>query len=93
MHYFPSQHFFDLEEIIFENFIVSENNIISVELAKVLGYLLKFGAIQGRHRLGKRRDSSISSIMVYSSSLLCQLHEFNGLCKWQVLVGLMNHVS
>jgi hypothetical protein len=43
-----------LEEIIFENFIVSENNIISVELAKILGYLLKFGAIQGKHRLGKR---------------------------------------
>jgi hypothetical protein len=53
-----------LEEIIFENFIVSENNIISVELAKVLGYLLKFGAIQGRHRLEKRRDSNISSIVV-----------------------------
>jgi len=28
-----------LEEIIFENFNISENNIISVELAKVLGYL------------------------------------------------------
>jgi hypothetical protein len=27
-----------LEEIIFENFNISENNIISVELAKVLGY-------------------------------------------------------
>jgi hypothetical protein len=31
--------FFDLEEIIFENFKISENNIYSVELAKVLGYL------------------------------------------------------
>jgi hypothetical protein len=30
--------FCDLEEIIFENFNISENNIISVELAKVLGY-------------------------------------------------------
>jgi hypothetical protein len=30
--------FFDLEEIIFENFNISENNIISVDLAKVLGY-------------------------------------------------------
>jgi hypothetical protein len=29
---------FDLEQIIFENFNISENNIISVELAKVLGY-------------------------------------------------------
>jgi hypothetical protein len=28
-----------LEEIIFENFNISENNIISVELAKVLRYL------------------------------------------------------
>jgi len=28
--------FFDLEEIIFENFNIFENNIISVELAKVL---------------------------------------------------------
>jgi len=27
--------FFDLEEIIFENFNISENNIITVELAKV----------------------------------------------------------
>jgi hypothetical protein len=27
-----------LEEIIFENFNISENNIISVELAKVLRY-------------------------------------------------------
>jgi hypothetical protein len=31
--------FFDLEEIIFENSNISENNIISVGLAKVLGYL------------------------------------------------------
>jgi hypothetical protein len=32
--------FFDLEEIIFENFNISENNIISVKLAKVLlGYV------------------------------------------------------
>jgi len=28
---------FDLEEIIFENFNIFENNLISVELAKVLG--------------------------------------------------------
>jgi hypothetical protein len=28
---------FYLEEIIFENFNIPENNIISVELAKVLG--------------------------------------------------------
>jgi hypothetical protein len=28
--------FFDLEEIIFKNFNISENNIISAELAKVL---------------------------------------------------------
>jgi hypothetical protein len=28
IHYFPSQYFFDLEEIIFENFqIIFENNI------------------------------------------------------------------
>jgi DNA-directed RNA polymerase subunit N (RpoN/RPB10) len=27
-----------LEEIIFENFNIAENNIISVELAKELGY-------------------------------------------------------
>ncbi len=32
--------FFDFEKIIFENFNISENNIISVQLAKVLlGYL------------------------------------------------------
>jgi hypothetical protein len=30
--------FFDLEEIVFENFNIFENNIISVKLAKVLGY-------------------------------------------------------
>jgi len=29
-----------LEEIIFENFKISENNIIGVELAKVLGYTM-----------------------------------------------------
>jgi hypothetical protein len=29
--------FCDLEEIIFENFNISENNIINLELAKVLG--------------------------------------------------------
>jgi hypothetical protein len=29
--------FFDLEEIKIENFTISENNIIIVELAKVLG--------------------------------------------------------
>jgi hypothetical protein len=28
--YYPSQYFFDLEEIIFENFNISKNNIISV---------------------------------------------------------------
>jgi len=32
--------FSDLEEIKFENFNISENNIISVQLAKVLGYLV-----------------------------------------------------
>jgi len=37
IHYYPSQYFFDLEEIIFEIFNISESNIISVELAKVLG--------------------------------------------------------
>ncbi len=43
-HYFPSQYFFDLKEIIFEN------NIISVELAKVLGYpLYKLGVLIGWH--------------------------------------------
>jgi hypothetical protein len=30
--------YFNLEEIIFENFNISENNIISVKLANVLGY-------------------------------------------------------
>jgi hypothetical protein len=41
IHNFPSHYFhlfyfnFDLEEIIFENFNISENNIISVQLAKV----------------------------------------------------------
>jgi hypothetical protein len=34
--------FFDLEEIKFENFNISENNIISVEPAKVLRYTLNF---------------------------------------------------
>ncbi len=38
IHYSLSQYFFDLGEIIFENFNIFENNIISVELAKVLGY-------------------------------------------------------
>ncbi len=38
IHYFSSQYFFDLEGIVYENFNISENNIISVELAKVLGY-------------------------------------------------------
>jgi hypothetical protein len=37
IHYYLSQILFDLEEIIFENFNIFENNIISVELAKVLG--------------------------------------------------------
>jgi hypothetical protein len=37
IHYFSfTTIFFDLEEIVFENFKISENNIISVELAKVL---------------------------------------------------------
>ncbi len=35
IHYFPSQYFFDLEDIIFEIFNNFENNMISVELAKV----------------------------------------------------------
>jgi hypothetical protein len=32
--------FFDLEKITFEIFNISENNLISVELAKVLGYMI-----------------------------------------------------
>jgi hypothetical protein len=36
VHYFSFPIFFDLKEIQFENFNISENNIISVELAKVL---------------------------------------------------------
>jgi hypothetical protein len=37
-HYYPSQiYFLDLEEIFFENFNISENNIINVELARVSG--------------------------------------------------------
>jgi hypothetical protein len=39
IHYFPSQYFFDLEAISFEDFNISENNIISVKLAKVLRVL------------------------------------------------------
>jgi hypothetical protein len=39
IHYFPSQFFFNLEEILFENYFnISENNMISVELAKLLRY-------------------------------------------------------
>jgi hypothetical protein len=36
IHYYRSQYFlfFDLEDVIFENFNISENNIISVALAK-----------------------------------------------------------
>ncbi len=34
-----------MEEINFENFNISENNIISVELAKVLRYLLLFSLV------------------------------------------------
>jgi hypothetical protein len=34
IHYFLSQYFFDLEEIILENLNISENNIISVELGQ-----------------------------------------------------------
>ncbi len=37
--YYPSQFIFYLEEIIFENFNNSEDDIISVELAKALGYI------------------------------------------------------
>jgi hypothetical protein len=37
IHYFSFTIVFDLEEIIFENIKISENNIISVELAKVVG--------------------------------------------------------
>jgi hypothetical protein len=33
--------FFDLEEVIFEIFNIFENNIISVELANILGYICK----------------------------------------------------
>ncbi len=37
---FINKFFFDLEEIIFEIFNISENNIISVELAQgTLGYV------------------------------------------------------
>ncbi len=42
IHYYRSQYFlfFDLEDVIFENFNISENNIISVTLAKVLRYII-----------------------------------------------------
>jgi len=38
---FPSKIVFELEEIKFENFSIFENNIISVELVKVLRYPLQ----------------------------------------------------
>jgi hypothetical protein len=38
IHYYTSQFFLIWKKIIFENFIISENNRISVELAKVLWY-------------------------------------------------------
>jgi hypothetical protein len=55
--------------------------------------LLKFGAIQGRHQLIKSKIVVFQASWFTPSSSLCQRHEFNGLCKWQVLFGLMNHVS
>jgi hypothetical protein len=35
---FPSQYFLIWKGIIFENFNIYENNIMNLELAKVLGY-------------------------------------------------------
>jgi hypothetical protein len=45
---------FDLEEIIFENFNISENNIISVKLAKVLRYC----PAKPRWEIGRTSSSS-----------------------------------
>jgi hypothetical protein len=43
IHYYPSQKFLDEVEISYENFNIFENNIINVELAKVLGgYITTF---------------------------------------------------
>jgi hypothetical protein len=37
IHYCPSQYFLIWKKLLFENLNISDNNIISVELAKVLG--------------------------------------------------------
>jgi len=51
--------FFDLEDIIFENFKVSENNIISDELGKVLRYC----CVHGQSLYGKCKESVKSQIV------------------------------
>jgi len=54
-----------LEEIIFENFNISENNIISIELGRVLRYLLLFSLVcpcwPGPSFSHKRKDLVIQS--------------------------------
>jgi hypothetical protein len=51
-----------LEEIIFEIFNISENNIISVELAKVLGYGMDKKGKKGRKK--GRKEGRGSSILI-----------------------------
>jgi hypothetical protein len=48
-----------LEKIIFENFKISENNIISVELAKVLGYMILITRIfhGGKNQKNKKKKT------------------------------------
>jgi hypothetical protein len=55
----------DLEEIKFENFNISENNIISVELAKVLRYLVwrvRIGQLQFQLMKIEMKPCSITGI-------------------------------
>jgi hypothetical protein len=66
--------FFDVEKIIFENFNNFENNIISVELAKVLGYQVDMKHI----KYPFQRSANHRDHVLYCGFLACQIFKILG---------------
>jgi hypothetical protein len=65
-----------LEKIIFENFNISENNIISVELAKVLRaspMVLSMGLQTGKLLAKKSKCARLAQEIGFSAPYACNL--------------------
>ncbi len=91
IHYFPSQYIYiyDLEETNFENFNIFENNIINVELAKVLRYF-SFQPLFNSHHLApnhcswpmRNKSFSAEEQMIFLAQILCKALTVRIMCNF-----------